>query len=149
MNLADRAEQFLGKGIREVAGPTSHPQILSWLKRTERLYSTDLKIDDSTYSWCGVFVGSMVLDGIAAGEKLPSPPRYFQRAASWGSWGRPVLLGKGKRGDVVVTHRPGGHHVTFITSVAKGGYNCTGGNQGDSVSTKFFPFNQIIAIREP
>jgi len=149
MNLATRAEQFLNKGIREVSGPSSHPQILAWLNRTEKLYSTDLTINDDTYPWCGVFVGNMVLDAIAAGENLPPPPSYFQSAGRWVKWGSPVLVGSGKRGDVVIMARPGGNHVTIISEVVAGGYNCIGGNQGDTVSVVFYPFSRITSIRRP
>ena len=149
MNLADRAEQFLGKGIREVSGPSSHPQILEWLRRTEKLYPTDIKIDDSKYAWCGVFVGNMVLDEIAAGGGIPKPPGYFQGAARWSAYGKAVLPEQGKRGDIVVTTRPGGSHVTIISKPQKGGYLCTGGNQSDTINQSFFPYSKIIHIRRP
>lgn len=152
MNLADRAEQFLGSGIREVAGPSSHKQILDWIKRTEKLYPSDTPIDDSRYAWCGVFVGCMVLDEIAAGGKLPKPPAYFQGAKRWENWGTHILKTRTsstrvERGDVIVTTRPGGHHVTIVSAVAEGGCICTGGNQSNMVSKAFYPWSVITAVR--
>lgn len=147
MNLADRAEQFFGCGIREIAGPSSHPKILEWIKRTEKLYPSDTPIDDGRYAWCGVFVGCLVLDEIAAGGKLPKPPAYFQGAKRWENWGARIEKHSGKRGDVVVMKRTGGHHVTIIDRPAKGGYICVGGNQGDAVSKVLYPFAAIVAVQ--
>lgn len=147
MNLADRAELFLGQGIIEVSGPSSHKQILAWIKRTEALFPTDLIIDDSKYAWCGVFVGNMVLDEIAAGGNLPKPPAYFQGAARWAKWGSPVPTNKGKRGDVVVMTRPGGSHVTIIAKATGEGYVCVGGNQSDTTNHTFYPFGKILHVR--
>lgn len=150
MNLADRADLFLGKGIREIAGPSSHRQILSWIQRTEKLHPSDTPIDDSRYAWCGVFVGNMVLDGIAAGDKLPAPPAYFQGAKRWEKWGAAVVNKQlGERGDVAVLKRKGGHHVAIVHSRANGGYNVIGGNQGDALNVRFYPYDEVVALRRP
>lgn len=144
-NLADRAAQFLDRGIREIAGPSSHPQILEWLHRAEHLYPTDLAIDDSKYAWCGVFVGNMVLDSILAGESLPPPPKYFQAAVNWRKWGVPTK--SPKKGDVVVISRPGGFHVAIAEQFLKDSFRVIGGNQGDAVSRAAYPNVRIVEVR--
>lgn len=149
LNLAKRAEAFLGQGIHEVSGPSSHPQILAWLKRTEKLFPTDLKIDDSTYAWCGVFVGNLVLDARISGEDIPEPPNYFQGAARWAKYGKSIKIDEGQPGDIAVMSRVGGSHVTIISARVKGGYVCTGGNQSDSVNQTTYPYNKLIAVRRP
>lgn len=146
MNLADRAATFLGKSIKEISGPSSHPQILAWLKRAESLYPTDLTIDDSKYAWCGVFVGNMVLDERATNLKLPAPPAYFQAAAKWRTWGAPVPLKSAQRGDIVVLTRPGGHHVAIIAALTKNGIQVIGGNQSDALSIAEYPASRIVSV---
>lgn len=147
MNLADRAASYLGKGIREISGPTSHPQILAWLQRTEKLYPTDLTIDDSKYAWCGVFVGNMVLDERASNPAMPPPPKYFQAAAKWREWGTKVNYLKAERGDVVVLTRTGGHHVAIISGVTNDGFKVIGGNQSDALSIAEYPWARVVAVR--
>ena len=147
MNLADRAATFLGKGIKEIAGPSSHPQILAWLKRTESLYPTDLTIDDSKYAWCGVFVGNMVLDERATHPALPAPPKYFQAAANWKAWGTAVEFKNAQRGDVVVLTRPGGYHVAILSGITHDGIKVIGGNQSDSLSIAEQLWKRVVAIR--
>ena len=147
MNLADRAAKYLDQGIREVAGPSSHSQVLAWIKRTESLYSTDLPIDDSRYAWCGVFVGCMVLDEIADGGTITKPPAYFQGAARWKAWGKQVAFKNAQRGDVVVLTRKGGHHVAVVSGITHGGLKVIGGNQGDAVSTVEYGWSRVVAVR--
>ena len=148
MNLADRAETFLGKGIMEVSGPSSHPQILTWIQRTEKMYPSDTPIDDSQYAWCGVFVGNMVLDDIAAGNKLRlKPPGYFQGAARWKKWGVAVPFNETKRGDVVILTRKGGHHVAILSSPMTGGLNVVGGNQSNKVSIAPYLWHSVVDVR--
>lgn len=149
MNLADRAGQYLGKGIKEVSGSSSHPQIYEWLTKTEELYPSDTPMDDSKYAWCGVFVGNMVLDEIADGGQIPEPPEYFQGAKKWETYGCHVPLHDGERGDVLVVTRDGGHHVTIIAERQADGYLCTGGNQSDSVNQSFYSFSKAYAVRRP
>lgn len=148
MNLADRASAFLNQGIREISGPTSHPQILAWLKRTEKLWPTDLPVDDSRYAWCGVFVGNMVLDDMAAGNTTRAqPPKYFQGAIKWATWGKTVTKKAAQRGDVVVLTRTGGHHVAIVSSINDNGVKVIGGNQGDALSVVEYPWTKVVAVR--
>lgn len=152
MNLADRASSHLLKGIREIAGPSSHPQILAWLQRTEKLYPTDLTIDDSKYAWCGVFVGNMVLDERVTNPALPPPPKYFQAAARWREWGTAVPFKSAQRGDVVVLRRPGGFHVAIVSGITHDGIThdgikVIGGNQSDSLSVAEYPWPKVVAVR--
>lgn len=149
MNLADRAAAFLNKGIREIAGPSSHPQILAWLKRTEQLYPTDLNIDDSQYAWCGVFVGNMVLDERASNPAMPAPPKYFQGAARWKTWGKEIAFKAAQRGDVVVLLRTGGYHVAIVSGITATGIKVIGGNQGNALSVAEYPWNRVVAVRRP
>ncbi len=148
MNLADRAAAFIGQGIREVSGPSSHPQILAWLKRTEKMWPTDLPVDDSRYAWCGVFVGCLLLDDIAAGSTdRPKPPPYFQGAGRWEAWAKGVPMKNAERGDVVILRRPKGKHVAIVSGVTPGGIRVTGGNQSDTISIAEYPWHKVIAVR--
>ena len=147
MSLADRAAAFLGKGIKEIAGPSSHPQILAWLKRCEALYPTDLTIDDSKYAWCGVFVGNMVLDERASNIAMPAPPKYFQAAAKWRDWGTKINFLKAQRGDVVVLTRKGGYHVAIISGVTNDGIKVIGGNQSDALTIAEYPWSKVVSVR--
>lgn len=148
MNLADRASSFLLKGIREIVGPSSHHQIRAWIKRCEQEYPTDIPIDDSKYAWCGVFVGNVILEANTEGEKRPKPPRYFQSAKNWQSWGKAVVEPKAaQRGDVVVLTRAGGHHVAIVAGLTVGGLKVIGGNQGDAVSVAEYPWSRVVVVR--
>lgn len=147
MNLADRAAAYLGKGILEISGPSSHPQILAWIKRTEQLYPTDLTIDDSKYAWCGVLVGNMVLDERATNPKMPAPPKYFQGAARWKTWGTQIPFKAAQRGDVVVLLRPGGYHVALVSGLTRDGLKVIGGNQSDALTIAEYPWRKVVAIR--
>lgn len=147
MNLYDYGSQFLQKGIREIAGPSSHPQILAWLKRTEALYPTDLSIDDSKYAWCGVFVGNMVLDLVAQGAQMPAPPQYFQGARNWTKWGKKVPTETAQKGDVVVLRRPGGHHVAIVKELGTADLTVLGGNQGDALTIARYALDKVVEVR--
>lgn len=146
MNLADRAASYFGRGIKEIAGPSSHPQIRAWLKRCEALYPTDLTIDDSKYAWCGVFVGNMVLDERAS-SNIPAPPKYFQGAAKWRTWGTAVPFKSAQRGDVVVLTRPGGYHVAIVSGLTTTGLKVIGGNQSDALTIADYPWSKVVAVR--
>lgn len=141
--LADYAEAYLNRSIKEVVGRNSHPQIEKWISRIEKDYPTDLTVDDSTYAWCGVFVGNMVLE--AGG----TPPSYPQGAKRWLKYGREVHPNAVLRGDIIVTTRTGGHHVTICSRSDASGCYCVGGNQGDSVKISFYPWSSIVGIRRP
>lgn len=147
MNLADRAAAFLGKGIKEISGASSHPQILAWIKRTEQLYPSDTPIDDSKYAWCGVLVGNMVLDERATNPKMPAPPKYFQGATKWKTWGAQIPFKDAQRGDVVVLFRTGGYHVAIVSGLTATGLKVIGGNQSDSLSVAEYPWSKVVAVR--
>lgn len=142
-DLADWAEQYIERNIVEVAGSASHPQIKKWIEEIENRWPTDLKRDDSTYAWCGVFVANGV---IACGG---TPPNYPQGAKRWKNYGVEVHPNAIQRGDVVITYRTGGHHVTVCSRSDKSGVYCTGGNQGNMVKTSFFPWSAVFSIRRP
>lgn len=112
------------------------------------MFPTDLTIDDSKYAWCGVFVGNMLLDDIAAGSKdRPQPPAYFQGAGRWEAWGLPIKQYKAQRGDVVVLKRTGGKHVAIVSKATEDGVEVIGGNQSDAVTKAFYPLSKVIAVR--
>lgn len=140
--LLARARTFLDDNIKEVVGKSSHPQILEWIKRTEKHDPTDLTWDDSTYAWCGVFVGNMCLD---LGWH---PPDYMQRASNWRHWESMVLFRDKKPGDVVVMTRDGGFHVTILERVVdKHFIDCLGGNQSNKLNIQRYNMDRVIAIR--
>ena len=136
-SIADRAESYLNKGITEVAGRGSNGTIAKWIARIERKYPTDLTQDDSTYSWCGVFVGNVVLELADLGDDIQQPPSYCQRASEWKKWGRPVK--SPQRGDIAIFPRKGGNHVTIVSRVAGDKVVCCGGNQSDTVCLATYP----------
>lgn len=143
--LLDYAETFSGKGIREVAGPSSHPQIKEWLLRTERAYPTDIPIDDSVYAWCGCFVGCIVLDKQRE-LHLPPPPPIFQRASSWLSWGEPA--DEPEPGNIIVLARPGGYHVGLFKKFTANGVLHFGGNLSNTIKSAEWTKDKIRAIRK-
>jgi uncharacterized protein (TIGR02594 family) len=144
IDLLNEALKYLNKGIREVPGTKSHPQILEWIKETEKRNPTDLTKDDSTYSWCGVFVGAMCLD---LGWPVPT---LYQRALAWSKWGNQVKFGDREPGDVVVIQRlDGGNHVTILKepdySVKRD--VCIGGNQSNTINESVYNVSRYIAVR--
>lgn len=148
LSLADVAESYLGRGIREIAGSASHPQIKEWIKTTEAQYpSVSGPIDDSTYPWCGVFAGHCAI------TLSLTPPSYYQSAKSWLNFGRAVSVSPGnessqvKRGDVMVKKRTGGNHVSIVSRVGEDGVWCTGGNQSNAVSTVFYRWDEVTGFR--
>jgi hypothetical protein len=145
--LLEYAESFLGKGIREIAGSASHPQIKEWLLRTEQLYPTDIPINDSVYAWCGCFAGCVILDKMEE-LSLPKPPPIFQRASAWMSWGVDAE-GAPSPGDIIVLARPGGFHVGFLKGFTAKGVVHVGGNLGDTLKVAEWPQDKIRAIRSP
>lgn len=139
--LADLAERYQGMGIKEVAGPSSHPLIKEWIKDCEAKYPTDIPVDDSKYAWCGVFAGHCTT------ELGMEPPKYFQSAAKWMQWGAAVLASHVRRGDIMVKKRTGGNHVAIVARVVSTGVYVCGGNQSNAVTTVFYPFTDITGFR--
>lgn len=154
-NLADLALVYKNKGIYEIAGPASHPQIKEWIKKTEQVWPTDLPVDDSRYSWCGVFVGNMVWErnkdqSPKTLRREHEPPKYFQRAKAWLEFGQVILKDKGEKGDVLVCSRGQGlYHVTIIKQRTDQGYVCVGGNQSDAVTETLYRWNKVVGVRRP
>lgn len=132
------AEQYLG--IKEQAGPGTHPQIALMFA----LAPDWLDQDDDKTSWCGIFRGWL---GHRCGTGLPAE---HYRAAAWAKWGRAVDLSapaKWQRGDTIVMTRPGGNHVCLLDRVSGDFVWCLGGNQSNAVTIGRFPRARVTAVR--
>jgi uncharacterized protein (TIGR02594 family) len=139
------AQRYLGLG--ELAGGLDHPLIQFWLS----LCGFGLRAHDEV-PWCGAFVrGVTFLFAIA-------PPPFPARARYWLQAGVPVELADAQIGwDIVVLERgnpapasvmlaPG--HVGFFGGFdPSGNVRLLGGNQGNHVSAKTFPREQILGVR--
>lgn len=130
-------------GVREVAGPKSHPQIRQWIKAS----AVWLDGDDSATAWCGCFrgaIGMITATGVV--------PEYF-RAANWAKWGTAVDLRRPstwQQGDTIVMTRPGGNHVCLFHGIDPKNpsrIECLGGNQADAVNITSYPLSRITHVR--
>lgn len=128
------ARADLERGIKEVAGPGTAPQIQKWL--------IDLKAwwrDDET-PWCGVAQAAWV-----KGAGVPIP-KAFYRAKAWLEWG--YELSSPSVGAIVIFERKGGGHVgTVVGRDASGNLMVLGGNQGNRVSIMPFAMERVAGYR--
>jgi uncharacterized protein (TIGR02594 family) len=132
------AAKFLG--LKEVAGPDSHPIIKGWINQS----ASWLNPDDSETAWCGCFRGA-----IGRSTSTTAPKEFF-RAKSWTTWGVEVPLGTPKlwqQGDTVIMARPGGNHVCLLDRVEGKYAYCLGGNQNNEVNITRFPLSKITHVR--
>jgi uncharacterized protein (TIGR02594 family) len=134
-------------GVREQAGPSFNPQILSMLK-----LDAPSVVNDET-PWCSAFVNYIAfLLGCRRSRSLA--------ARSWLSVGTSVDLAQATSGfHVVVLSRGGGQqpgphvlnapgHVGFFVSRGPTTVTLLGGNQNDEVNISTFPTERILGIRE-
>jgi uncharacterized protein (TIGR02594 family) len=125
-------------GIQEVAGDGDNPLILSWAEELGAKVGIDYK-DDAT-PWCGLVMG------IAAQRAGYEVPDICVRASSWLTFGNPVF--NPNLGDIIITSRPGGNHVSLYTGHDKYGFfHSSGGNQSDQVNISRISMKRIVGIR--
>jgi uncharacterized protein (TIGR02594 family) len=115
----------------------SNPVVLDYYKRAGH---PEIKSDD--VPWCAAFVGAVL-------AKCGLPNTGSLLARSYEQYGDPVPVNEAVRGDIIVLPRgePWQGHVGFVHSFQGTKINVLGGNQGDQVSVKPYPADNIVAIR--
>lgn len=145
-NVLDIAIKELG--VHETPGPAATARIVEYDK------STTLRATSDEVPWCSSFVNWVVKQAGMDGTNSAA-------AISWSEWGREVGAEASKDygpeanqepGDIVVFEwSGGGHHVAFYVGEGErdGEYmvQVLGGNQHDSVSYAWYPWDDIINIR--
>jgi uncharacterized protein (TIGR02594 family) len=133
-----RAEE--AKGVREIAGSQSNPDIMKYHKSSGFWGKDDSGRDNA---WCGSFVNwNLEAAGISGAKEA-------YRAKEWASWGNAVEPNKAQYGDVVVVKTgQNSYHVGFFAGRdAAGDVRILGGNQGDAVNTKTYSADSVFAVR--
>lgn len=132
----DVAEAELG--VKEVPGSGDNPRIVEYLQTTTIGSPSD---ENDETPWCSAFVNWCMLQAGFEGTNSAA-------AASWRNWGEELEYGQ--YGCVVVMSRQGGNHVCFyVEEDETRGVKCLGGNQGDAVSVKWFPWERITNFKWP
>ena len=125
-------------GITEVPGEADNPLILEWSKELGAKAGMDYK-DDST-PWCGLIMGVVAQ---RAGYEVPD---ICVRASSWLTFGHAVF--QPLLGDIIITSRPGGNHVSlYVGQDNYGFFHSLGGNQNDQVNIARLAMKRIVGIR--
>lgn len=129
-------------GLKEAPGVADNPIIMGWAME----FKITWYIHDSI-AWCSLAMGKFVKD---AGYV---PPSYVKLLAAvcWADYGTPVLFDQIQTGDLLIFHRPGGHHVAAAVAKEKDGsaYHGLGGNTGDAVGIAKLAANRLMAARRP
>lgn len=125
-------------GLKEVAGPHHHPEIVSWWRDIGAHW-----FDDDETPWCGAFVGGVLVE---AGLAIPSAAEA-PRARAWRAWGRP-LRGPAVGALAVLwrgSPRGSSGHVGFVVGRdAHGRLMLLGGNQSDAVTVAPFDPDRVL-----
>lgn len=126
----------LGRGVEEIPGPRHNPVIV------EAHRMTTLKARDDETPWCSAILCAWM-------ERVGIRSTRSAAAASWRSWGRELPEGGQRLGCVVVMTRPGGNHVALYLDEDDSGVYCLGGNQGNRVSVRRYPWEVVTNFRWP
>lgn len=124
-------------GVREAPGTKNNPEIITWIR-------DELGFDWYTKDeipWCAGFVNWCLKQ---AGEATTNS----LMARSFVNYGNKI---KPTKGAILVFRRgkaPSGH-VGFYVGETKTHFRVLGGNQGDSVSIKPYPKDELLAVRWP
>ena len=126
-------------GTAEIAGARHNARIVGWWQRIKSIFR-----DDET-PWCAAFVGGMLEECGIKSTKAASARSYL----NWGTTLAEPLIG-----CVVVLWRgkPDGPygHVGFVVGEDRfGNLMVLGGNQGDAVNIKPFPYSRVLAFQWP
>lgn len=127
-------------GIHETPGPKATARIVEYDA------TTTLKATSDEVPWCSSFVNWCIRQARMLHPELDLETRSAA-AASWASWGHE--LEEGQLGCIVVMERPGGNHVGFYVDEDDDGVYVLGGNQGDRVCIRRFPWERITNFRWP
>lgn len=125
-------------GTKEIVGPQHNPTIVNYAKEIGATW-----VNDDETPWCAIFT-QWVLK--RAGLKYSSSAL----ARSFESYGKATLFPK--PGDIVVfwrkTKQSGLGHVGFFLGFdVDGNVFVLGGNQGNEVSIRTYPRNQVLSYR--
>lgn len=123
-------------GESEKAGSASNPKILEWIRAW-----LPRATDDSATAWCAVWMAEIMT---RCGLPVPADPF---RARSWLRWGTVVAPLAAEPGDVAILTRPSSHHVALVLRVTPQDIWLLGGNQGDAVSVRAYPFDRVVSVR--
>lgn len=129
-------------GIKEVAGPNSHPDIIAWIKGM-----FPLAANDGDTPWCSIFMNFLM-------KQAGLPFTGSGMAKSWLKWGKPVKWEDRRMGDVAVFSRgaPGsasGHVALYVNDKdVEGKYlRVLGGNQSDAINISAYDKARLIELR--
>lgn len=122
------------RGIHEVRGG-ENPRILEYHAATE------LRAREDEVPWCSSFVNWCMQKAGFNGTRSAA-------AKSWLSWGKSVYDDP-PVGAIVVMTRQGGGHVGFLIDWNDEYVKVLGGNQGDEVNIKSFPWSMVLDFRWP
>ena len=127
-------------GLLEHKGLDNNVNILGWAKEVgvAGWYTAD------SIPWCGLF---MAIIAKRAGHAFLS--HKVLAAIEWLKWGKKVLKGEEKLGDVLIFSRPGGNHVGLYVAENKVSFLVLGGNQSDSVSFSWIAKSRLVGTRRP
>lgn len=126
----------LNKGVAEIKGSQDNPDIVAMHQQTS------LHAQDDETPWCASACCAWLE---RAGVRSPRSAA----AASFRSWGRELPDGGQRLGCVAVMTRTGGNHVTLYLDEDSYGIYGIGGNQGDRVSVRRYPWSIITNFRMP
>ncbi|MDD5640416.1 MAG: TIGR02594 family protein [Syntrophales bacterium] len=126
----------LNKGVEEVPGPGNNPDIVAYH------HYTTLDAKDDATPWCA---STMCAWLERAGVRSPRSAA----AADFRKWGRELGDGEQRLGVIAVLTRPGGNHVALYLDEDDSGIYCLGGNQGDRVSIRHYPWDNVTNFRWP
>lgn len=124
-------------GVREAPGSKNNPEIITWIRDD---LGFDWYVKDET-PWCAGFVNWCLKQ---AGESVTNS----LMARSFVNYGNKI---RPTKGAILVFRRgkaPSGH-VGFYVGETKTHFRVLGGNQGDSVSIKLYPKDELLACRWP
>ncbi len=129
-------------GIKEVAGPGNHKEIINWIKGM-----FPGSANDGDVPWCSIFMNFLM-------KEAGLPVTGSGMARSWLKWGKPVAWEERKLGDVAVFWRgtpngPSGHVALYVNDKdVEGNYlRVLGGNQSDAVSIASYEKSRLIQLR--
>jgi hypothetical protein len=158
LRALDVAREHLERGVREVPGPGTDPQVLAYHYPARRGGSPVAGILDATgarlgladdgLAWCASFASfclSLAIDGTADADRLACPHGYrcsvaelYADAKARGSLRPPSW--RPRPGDLALWRRAGGDpsrggtgHVARVLSVSETGFRCIDGNSQDAV----------------
>lgn len=128
-------------GIREVAGTSSHPDIIQWIRSF-----FPGETDDSGTAWCSIFLNAICK---AAGLERSGSAS----ARSWLQIGKAVQWEERKAGDIAIFWREDpsswkGHVSVYVNDRdLKGSIRCLGGNQNNAVNIATYDKGQLLGLR--